>query len=188
MVLVFGGSFNPPTIAHEAIIHRLYEYFKPVKIIIVPTGNYFSWKSDLIDFKHRYHMLELMTQDLDYCYISAIENTDEFLGTYHTLKVLQETYDNIYFVVGADHIKTLQQWKNYEVLIQTFKFILLTRKAYEFDKELLDRLHVDYQIMHFDSDVSSSMIRKDLSKNLDNLNPKVKDYIQKNNLYEEVKV
>ena len=35
-----------------------------------------------------------------------------------------------------------------------------------FDKDLLERLHVDYQVMHFDSNVSSSMIRKDLLNNL----------------------
>lgn len=188
MVLVYGGSFNPPTIAHEAIIHKLHEEFKPKKILIVPTGNYFSWKTDLIDFEHRFKMVEVMTQNLDYVEISRLENTKAFLGSYHTLNELSKRYDDLYFVVGADHIKTLDQWKDYKKLIENYKFILLTRNNYTFDDDLLSKLGLKYEKMMFQSDISSSEIRKNLNQNLDKLNLNVKTYILENKLYEEVKV
>lgn len=188
MVLVYGGSFNPPTIAHEAIIHKLYEEFKPRKILIVPTGNYFSWKTDLIDFEHRFKMLELMTQNLDYVEISRLEDTKEFLGSYHTLNELNKQYDDLYFVVGADHIKTLDHWKDYKLLIQNYKFILITRNNYSFDDKLISKLGLKYKKMMFQSDISSSEIRQNLNQNLDKLKSNVKTYILENKLYEEVKV
>lgn len=186
MILVYGGSFNPPTIAHEAIIHKLYEVFKPENIVIVPTGNHFSWKTDLIDFRHRFKMMHLLTSNLDYVVLSDIENTPDFLGSYHTLNLLGRAYKDLYFVVGADHVNTLDQWKDYKALIKTYKFIILTRHAYVLDVELLEKLNVKYEVLHFDSDISSSKIRKDLSSNLNSLDPKVLDYIVKNNLYKEV--
>ena len=188
MVLVYGGSFNPPTIAHEAIIHKLYEEFKPRKILIVPTGNYFSWKTDLIDFEHRFKMLELMTQNLDYVEISRLEDTKEFLGSYHTLNELKKQYDDLYFVVGADHIKTLDHWEDYKLLIQNYKFILITRNNYSFDDNLISKLGLKYKKMMFQSDISSSEIRQNLNQNLDKLKSNVKRYILENKLYEEVKV
>src|SRR5690606_27648042 len=121
MVLVYGGSFNPPTIAHEAIIQKLYEQFKPKHIVVVPNGNYFSWKTDLIDFDHRYKMIQLMTKDLYYVTISDIENKPKFLGSYHTLNQLSKTYKDLYFVVGADHLETLHKWKHYKELINDYK-------------------------------------------------------------------
>lgn len=186
MVLVFGGSFNPPTLAHEAIIEKLYEQLKPEKIVVVPTGNYFTWKNDLIAFEHRYQMVSLMTSDFNYCIVSDIENTDNFLGSYHTLKVLSTTYDDLYFVVGADHIKTLTAWKNYELLVKTFKFIILTRNNYELDTKLLEKMQLKYKVIDFQSDISSSTIRSNLHQHLDLLNPKVKDYILSSKLYIEV--
>jgi len=187
MVLVFGGSFNPPTLAHEAIIKSLYEQLKPERIVVVPTGNYFTWKTDLIAFEHRYQMVSLMIHDLDYCEASDIENTHSFLGSYHTLKVLSERYDDLYFVVGADHVHTLNAWKNYELLIKEFKFIILTRNHYELDTQLLQDMKLKYSVLDFKSDISSTTVRSNLHKNLNLLNPKVKEYIQSNKLYTEVK-
>lgn len=185
MVLIFGGSFNPPTIAHEAIIHALYKQFKPEKIVIVPNGNYFSWKTDLIEFKYRFEMMELITSHLPYVEISDLENTNEFLGSYHTLNILSKKYKDLYFVVGADHIQTLDQWKHYKALINTYKFIILTRSSYPFDKAYLESLGVQYKVLEFESDVSSSKVRKDLLNNLNSLNPLIKDYILNHELYKE---
>ena len=51
MNIVFGGSFNPPTIAHKEIIKTLcslnYE-----KVIIVPNGNKYNLK-EMVSYNHR---------------------------------------------------------------------------------------------------------------------------------------
>ena len=187
MVLVFGGSFNPPTLAHEAIIKKLYITYKPKKIIIVPTGDFFSWKDNLVPYKDRYHMASLMIKDLDYAVLSDIEDTKEFLGSYHTLNQLKQSYDNLYFVVGADHIKSLDQWIDYKKLIRDYRFIIMTRNDYTLDEPYLKKLGVRYEVFNFSSPISSTTVREDLKKHLDFLNPLVKDYILKHNLYQEVK-
>jgi len=187
MVLVFGGSFNPPTLAHEAIIKKLYITYKPEKIIVVPTGDFFSWKDNLVAFKDRYQMASLMIKDLDYAVVSNIEDKSEFLGSYHTLNELSQSYDDLHFVVGADHIQSLDQWIDYQKLIKDYPFIIMTRDDYTLDEVYLKKLGVRYQVFNFSSSVSSTKIRENLNEHLDFLNPLVKAYILKHNLYEEVK-
>ncbi len=38
MNIVYGGSFDPPTVAHAEILRRLEEAFHPARRIVVPTG------------------------------------------------------------------------------------------------------------------------------------------------------
>ena len=47
MKVVFGGSFNPPTIAHEKIIELLSKRYD--EVIIVPNGSCLLYTSDAAD-------------------------------------------------------------------------------------------------------------------------------------------
>ena len=58
----FGGSFNPPTIAHERLAEEIAEKFKLDKVYFVPVGNYYK-KTDLIDENKRLAMLESIRND-----------------------------------------------------------------------------------------------------------------------------
>lgn len=48
MEVVYGGCFNPPTIAHQEIISYLANHYD--KVILIPTGNDYN-KVGLIDYK-----------------------------------------------------------------------------------------------------------------------------------------
>ncbi|WP_025724848.1 nicotinate (nicotinamide) nucleotide adenylyltransferase [Acholeplasma granularum] len=183
MVLVYGGSFNPPTIAHEKIINDLYAKFKPEKIIIIPVGDPYDWKTNLVKFNHRFNMTKIMTRNLNYVEVSDIENTNQFSGSFETLKKLSQTYNDLYFVVGTDHIKTLDKWINYQKLIEEFKFIIITRNNYSLDLEFLDKLKIKYETLTFKSNISSTKIRTNINLYKNDLNPNVYNYIIENKLY-----
>lgn len=184
MNIVYGGSFNPPTVAHEAIIKELKRKFNPKNLIILPTGNSYVRK-DLLDFKHRYEMLKLISNDI----ILSLENEEKkYLGTVGALDILSLQYDDLYFVMGADNLIDIKTWIEYERLLKTYNFIVITRDdidIYDFIDKNLSEYKSHFKFINLSLDVSSSKIREDVDKNKDLLNPLVYEYIKKNHLYEE---
>ena len=81
MIIVYGGTFNPPTTAHENIANILIEIYKPNKFILLPVGDKYTWKDNFASFDHRKKMLELVFKEPMFG-ISTIENSTKYKGTY----------------------------------------------------------------------------------------------------------
>jgi len=184
MVLVYGGTFNPPTIAHYEIVKQLKKSFKVEKVIIVPVGDSYTWKHGLVPFLHRYRMLNRMFQGEQDILISDLENKQDFDGTYWLLNQLKKTYQDIYFCLGTDHLNTMQLWKNHEKLLREFGFIVISRRDYPADYTIFDRFQTPYYKFYFDSDISSSRIRREFHRFKNDLRKEVLDYILEHNLYQ----
>lgn len=190
MIIVYGGSFNPPTKAHLEIINKLNDNFKPFKIIVLPTGNNYTWKNNLIDFHDRSMMLELMLKSIKNIEISDIENNQNFLGTYHTLNTIKKMYENqkIYFVLGTDNLTKFDKWLNINELLTDFSFIIIKRPGFKLDLSLLDKFRSQYKVLDFDSEVSSTLIRTNLKKYKHWLTNDVYEYISNKDLYKGDKI
>lgn len=186
MIIVYGGTFNPPTIAHEKIANLLIEKYKPRKFILLPVGDKYTWKDNFASFYHRKNMLKLVFKHSIY-EISTIENNDDFKGTYWALNNIRETYNcDVYFVLGADNIDKLDKWINYEELLREYKFIVLKRKGFNPFNILKDKYqkYVDnFNLIDIDLDISSSSFRNN-PKQTNLINKEVYKYIKENNLYE----
>lgn len=184
MRVVFGGSFNPPTIAHKEIIKKLSSMYD--EVIIVPNGANYDRKS-LDIYEHRINMIKILTNDFSNVTISDIEQTREFVGTYQTLRDLNHPV----FAFGDDWIESFKGWKNSQVLLEENNFIVFTRdKTVDEIKEIIqnDSFLKDYkdkfEVIKIDfPDVSSSIFRKNLDKNI--VTEEIYDYIIKNNIYKE---
>lgn len=187
MYIVFGGSFNPPTLAHKKIIEKLQETFLDSKVLLLPVGNDYK-KKELIDFKHRVAMLKLLTKDMNHVIISEIENNRNYQGTLYSLKELEQNYQPLYFVIGSDNLKQFKQWINYKELLKSYPFIVMKRKG-GFQLEEANLLFKDdpheFIFIDFESDISSTNIRNHLEEYHNDLTEEVFDYILKNNLYQE---
>ena len=183
MNIVFGGSFNPPTKAHLEIVLKLNKTFKPTNIIILPVGKTYSWKNELVHFNLRYQMIEKTFENVKNLSISKIEK-DNFEGTLKSLMVLSEKYDNIYFVLGADNLEKFHEWINYETLLKKYGFIIITRTNYHLDLSLFKKFKTKYEIINFESDISSSKIRNNLLKYKDDLPENIYEFITQNKLYQ----
>lgn len=138
MIIVYGGSFNPPTYAHYEIAKYLLEKYKPYELIFVPVGDHYQ-KDELESFSHRFEMLEIITEKLGQGKVSDIESGD-FRGTIATLDYFQEKYPihPIYFVLGADNLQTLDQWVEVERLLQDYYFLVLNRHQFDVRKYLTE--------------------------------------------------
>jgi NAD+ synthase (glutamine-hydrolysing) len=183
MNIVFGGSFNPITLAHLKIIKLLKEKFRPDNLIVMPASDNYTWKN-LTKFDDRFNMVKLCE---DGFIVSDFEAKDkEYKGTFHTLNELSKKYDDLYFCMGADNILKLDQWINYQELLSKFNFIVFTRKGYDIDA-IINQKYFEFK-NHFhklelEFDISSSLIRTDVDKYQNFLPSKVYKYIKDNNLY-----
>lgn len=180
---VFGGSFNPPHLMHLNIAKDLLRLKYLDKVIFVPTGNKYS-KDDLIDIKYRIEMLKIMTISYDDMIVSDYENQDRVVYTYETLDYFKKKYlcSEIYFILGADNLKQISNWKNSEYILSNYKLLVINRGN--------DKIEVKDNVVVMDilnNDISSTFIRN----NIDNddiikkyLDKNVLEYIRKEKLYE----
>lgn len=191
---VFGGSFNPPHKMHESIARGLVNKQVVDKIIYVPTGGQYKYKSNLVDDQKRYKMLKIIADKDKRFEVSDYELKDYVVYTCETLAYFKELYpnDEIYFICGTDNLSYIDKWKNGEEILKNYKILVIDRKGNDVF-ELLDKFK-EYKANIIVApvelrDISSTEIRgliqkgnyKELEKYLDK---DVIEYILEENLYE----
>ncbi|MBU0997649.1 MAG: nicotinate (nicotinamide) nucleotide adenylyltransferase [Firmicutes bacterium] len=189
MVIVFGGAFNPPTIAHKEIYFHIEKEIHFSKFIYLPVSNLYT-KRSLSSNYHRLQMLELLIKDLPKALVSSLEFDDsDYKGTYQSLLRLQEKYpdEELAFVIGADNLYKLHKWINAKSLLSEFKFIVINRantdihsflKNDSFLKEYLSQFII---LPHFNQSISSTAFRETFDPEY--VTPEIYDYVMQNELY-----
>lgn len=193
----FGGSFNPPTIAHKTCAEKILQELKLDKLFFVPVGDGYK-KAGLINEKYRYEMLKLIckeSQNLDVCDIEL--NTCINYKAIDVFRLIKNKYkdDEIYFIMGADNFKNILDWKDWEELISNYSFILLNRNNINLEKliyenEILNNYRNNFYCINNmkEIEISSTFIRnkikvgqKELIKDMLDVN--VLQYIEERKLY-----
>ena len=183
--VVFGGVFNPPTIAHFNACKIIQHAFEVSRFIFVPVGNSYTFK-DVFDTNHRYAMVKLMADELG-VEVSRIEiDQPTFSGTYQTIKQLG--LSNPKFLIGSDNLNSFSNWIDAEKLLIEYGIIVIRRqqdiKAIIEANPLLEKFNHQITIVNeFDMPVSSSLVREHMDASL--VIPAVAEYIEKHHLYEE---
>lgn len=189
MIIVFGGAFNPPTIAHKEIYHLINKQLDVTKFIFLPVSKKYS-KAHLIEDKHRIAMLEIICKNLKNAIVSVMETEDEtFLGTYQSLQRIKGFFpkQTIAFVLGADNLEHLDHWKHAQELLSDYLFIVIKRNQKDLQSIinnhplLLEHKDNFIFIDHFESNVSSSLFRETHDPYY--VDEDVYHYIMKNELY-----
>ena len=189
---IFGGSFNPPHIAHSIVAESVRQQMQLEKIIFIPSGNHPLKETS--DAGIRLEMAKIAFGNDENFEVSDIEvkNKNEKSYTVNTLQKLKEIYVNenvkLYLIIGADNLIDLPKWKEPEKLFELSEVVVINRPDYSIRDsrpEYSDK--VNFVTVPF-LEISSSMIR-----NLVSMKRSVKylvsygveEYILKNNLYEE---
>jgi len=130
IIAVFGGSFNPPTVAHINLAKQILQKIKNVeKVIFVPVSTKYN-KSGLGTDEERFNMLKSICDGEKGLEVSSIElDSTRQLYTIETLEKIQQQNPNndIYFVLGTDNLKELETWHAASKLLENFKVIVLER-------------------------------------------------------------
>jgi nicotinate-nucleotide adenylyltransferase len=178
----FGGSFNPPTIAHFQIVKTALKEFNLDRIIVVPMGDKYA-KKDLIPFKYRFSMLEIMFKEYDNVEISSLQvNQQERTYAIDTFFIIDEKYkdDERFFIMGLDNFVNIKNWREPEKLLENRKYIVFKRnniKEYSSNKNV--------QFFNVEQNISSTIVRNKIKNGeaLDGfLQPSVINYINENRI------
>ena len=185
---LFFGSFNPIHNGHLAISRFMVENEAIDQLwFVVSPQNPFKIKDDLLSDNERLIMVNLAIKDESRFKSCEIEfNLPKPSYTINTLTVLSEKYPNEEFIIimGADNFVQLNKWKDYEILIREYRFLIYPRP--EFDLSNLDRKEKFTLVNSPLMEISSSSIRKAISERRDVrdlLSHNVFQYINEMNLY-----
>ncbi len=186
MIYVYGGSFNPPTLAHKRIIETLLKQDPQSEVIVVPVGNDYK-KIGLIDVFHRVNMLKITLFGIERVIINELEIKGPYEGTLASLDKLSNEYDDLCYVIGSDQLPEIESWINYKDLLAKYPFVIMMRNSMHPDDAefYVQGLEHDFRYIQFDHPAASTEVRMKKYGYEKHLDPAVLAYIKENNLYGE---
>lgn len=183
---ILGGTFNPVHIGHLILAEEAREKLGLDKIIFVPTAlPPHKDNAGIAPAADRLKMLKAAIKGNKFFAVSDIEiKRDGRSYTIDTLKELKNkfTRDELYFIIGSDLLKYLNEWKDLSEIIKMVKFIAATRPGYP-----LQQLPPYIQTLAIRAvDISGFEVRQCIKENKSSrylVPDKVFDYINKRKLY-----
>lgn len=133
-IVIIGGSFNPPTIAHLVLANITKTMVNADLVLLVPARlSYMTeWKkyqdSDILSDDIR--IQALTTLENDWMKIDRCELDGTVSGTsYDTLVYIKDKYhtQQVYFAIGSDKLEEIPRWYNSEQLLKDNKFVVIKR-------------------------------------------------------------
>ena len=187
---LFFGSFNPIHSGHMIIAGYMLNFtdLDDVWMVISPH-NPLKEKNTLLPDNHRYAMVQIAIEDhprLRACNIEFKLVQPSY--TIDTLVRLEEKHPDHQFVLiaGTDIFPTFHKWKNYETLLENYKFYIYRRPGYDAGTYAgHPRVHLfDAPMM----EISSSFIREAIAEGRDIryfVPEKVYQYLKEMHFYEK---
>jgi len=187
---IFGGTFNPPHIAHSIVAENVRQQLNLDKIIFIPSGN--PPLKNSIPAEHRLAMAKLAFGNNKNFEVSEIEidRPDEKSFTVNTLQMLQKKYINdqveLFLIVGIDNLIDFPKWKEPEKLFELSEVVVINRPNFsDTDSKIEFSSKVKFVTVPF-LEISSSSIRQLVSDNRSIhylVNPDVEKYIADHKFY-----
>lgn len=184
---LYFGAFNPIHDGHLQVANYAVNNsdLDKVWLVLTPQSPH-KIDSTLIDFNHRYKMLEIVCKKHKNILPSDIEkNLPKPSYSINTLNYLNKENDinNYSLIIGDDNITKLTTWKQYSEIIKNHKIYVYPRNNYK-EKSKLTHENIYYLNAPI-INVSASNIRRNiLNKKTDNLkiDSKVLSYLINNNI------
>jgi len=167
---VFGGAFDPPHLAHRALLETALRELKLDALHVVPTGDAWHKPRRLTDAAHRLAMVRLAFQDLPRICVDRREI--DRAGPSYTIDTLREIAveepgAELFLIVGADQAAALTTWHDWHAIVQLAIICVATRAhpsntndSIEAEKLFPERfLHLGLPAMH----LSATQIRSHIA-------------------------
>lgn len=125
--ILFGGSFNPPTLAHHSMVNNLIRPYLNRRILVEPVVDH-AYGKDLVPYEHRLAMAKIAFSDLEEkgAYVTSFSKTlnlEDSRSTFCLLQGLTKFFGNnskVSLLVGEDQAFDIgSKWiKGMELLSQ----------------------------------------------------------------------
>jgi nicotinate-nucleotide adenylyltransferase len=119
---MFGGSFDPPHLAHVALARAAVTQLQLDTLLIVPTGQAWYKERALSVAEHRLAMSRLAFEGLERVQVDTREIQRPGPSfTIDTLEALQAENPGaqLYLIIGKDQFAALTSWHRWEDLLQS---------------------------------------------------------------------
>ena len=199
-LLIFGGTFDPPHLAHTRLPPLVAKRLGADRIIYVPAAANPLKPNRPTPARHRLAMLRLAIASVPDAEIDSIElDRPGPSYTVETLEALRERYDDdveLRLLIGADQVPDFDRWREPQRILELATPAVLLRppgdeRAFRerlagfFPPHLADRW-VSWTVPVPPMDITATEIRRRLSARedvSDLLDPVVADYIREHGLY-----
>ena len=135
---ILGGTFNPVHIGHLILAEEAREKLGLDKVIFVPTFlPPHKDNSDIAPAVDRLSMIKVAIKTNKYFVVSDTEiKRNGRSYTIDTIKEFKERFrtDDLYFIIGSDLLKYLDEWKDLNEIIKLVRFIVATRPGFPLEK------------------------------------------------------
>jgi nicotinate-nucleotide adenylyltransferase len=126
---VFGGSFNPPHVAHVLAVVYCLAVEEIDEVLVVPCFRH-PFAKELAPFEHRFAMCERAMAGIPRARVSRVE--EELGGESRTLRTIEhlraESPHTAYrLIVGADLLLEGRRWQGFERIVELAPPIVLGR-------------------------------------------------------------
>lgn len=193
--LLYGGSFNPITVAHISCATAALSSKEFKEVVFIPCGDA-PHKKHLIPFIHRLAMVKRATSDYVGFNFSAIEGIwasdgkkSYSIDTYRYFK--ESIGENVWWLIGADNVTQLDKWYDLPSIRREMRFAVVPRPGYVdlFESSnILTSLGISHKLIGMTlSDISSTKVREKIASGSDcsDLVPeRALEYIKMEKLYE----
>lgn len=172
IVAIYGGSFDPPHLGHEMVVKEALKSLDIETLFIIPAWLSPFKKKFFAPPKLRLEWIKTLWGDEKGVKICQNELKNQRpTTTYETVCYLHELYDitKCYLIIGADNVKDLERWGNFEELEKMVEFVVATRKDIKIPKNL--------KKLKINANISSSNLRNTLQKKF--ISPKIFKSVEK---------
>ena len=131
-VALYGGSFNPPTLAHRAVVCQTLATCSNVDRVWITPALKHAYGKALVDYSIRMHLCESLFQSIPCAHVSLLESelNSSTGSTYELLNYakMSPDVDAVSLIVGQDQAEQIDDhWIYGKALIQEFSIIVLPR-------------------------------------------------------------
>lgn len=191
-IALFGGSFDPPTGGHAATARNVLKSGLVDELWFVPAGDDRYDRSVVAPAEDRRAMVEQFVAEqfpgdarvkIETAQLDGLLPGSTTIGLVDYLKA-RDRGNTLFFVIGADNIGKIPQWKEYDRLATMVRFLAVPRIGDALPTEVPPVVTVieggEY------SSASSSAVRRALARgeSVEHLiTPAVADYIRVKGLY-----
>lgn len=197
---LFGGTFNPPHVAHLRLAEKAIEGAGLDRVIIMPAFiPPHKAAPELLKSEDRFELCR-RTFCGEKFEISDLELRRKGKSyTVQTLEELKKLYpdDEFFLIIGSDMLLSFKNWYRYEDILKYASLCVMTREKavsrktlFEYCKNVLKLSSEDFIILDSDAfELSSTEVRQKAKegKNLSNmLTEKANEYIKEKSFYSDV--
>lgn len=139
-IVVLGGSFSPPTVAHLGLMCAAMDTVNACRGLFVPTPFWYverkmkkmGCRQEALPNEVRLKMLEAMCQKDERLGVNDYEmNRKERGFTYETLQKISNEHpgSQVFFLAGSDKLHVVPRWHRIREFVQDFKILVAKRNG-----------------------------------------------------------